>query len=982
MQENIGNVIVDFPYQPYDLQKDYMRCVINSCENGNFALLESPTGTGKTLSLLCSVLSWKRQNASKIQEKQVISSDNTSNDIQQNHQQYNHIENQNTSTKIIYSSRTHSQLSNVINELKKTVFHPTVSQIASRSRLCLIEEVIKHGDSTSQSQKCRILRQEKKCEFSDDEKINTACDNLLEPLFDIEDFATTCKTMQACPYFVSQKLAERSDLILMPYTYFVDPNVRTNLPATLFHNSVIIVDEAHNFPEQCCDYFSFSVKISIFQEVSNFLTKICQPESFENFRGHSNFELGPLETASKHLNNLYQSFTEILNRLLSKSTQNKYIRNKADYWYQVFENSGITSSNVRPLLGLLTSFTESSASLGVADITPFDLLTKFIRTLFPYDQKNSKFIDDNYSICLTSEGILNIFCFSPSIAFSYIIDLHPKTVILTSGTISPFDTFISSLGYEFPIVLQNPHIANMKNLFVAIATHGSMNSVFHFTYQNRTNQKMKNDFAHSLSELMKITPFGFLSFFPSFSFLNEIESLLKSSNQSNKKIIIEPRDQRFLKSSLNEFERNCITQNGAALFAVCRGKMSEGLDFSDDFARCVTVVGIPFPNLGDVKVETHKLWLDEKKRGEGSKWYVEKAMRAVNQAIGRAIRHKDDYAAVVLFDQRYEGFKEMISKWIQPSIKTFHSWSHIESNLKYFFNFHRQRKENSNKNNVINEGHVRFIINENEIANNIKKNFKTNALNDLKLKSSFNDKEIKDKNKELINNNKFIDINSDFAENSRSVAGERKFLDDDSEDFLSSSESLNPSQTKESNKKCENQKVSDSSSEQNSLEIKENHSKSVKNSSSSSSSSLSPHQRPQSNDNESDFQLSQPIPPSTQNDSIINDHELNIDKESQKKLTNENNEPSQNDPYEFFTRSQRNRIVPKISKSKIAAISLKSVLEKDERKLLCDVLRLFKQTRNVEILKIGIDALESEDCKKILVQAMSSKLKEEFCSPT
>jgi Rad3-related DNA helicase len=34
---------------------------------------------------------------------------------------------------------------------------------------------------------------------------------------------------------------------------------------------------------------------------------------------------------------------------------------------------------------------------------------------------------------------------------------------------------------------------------------------------------------------------------------------------------------------------------GAILMGVCRGRISEGLDFSDDAARCVIIVGIPYP---------------------------------------------------------------------------------------------------------------------------------------------------------------------------------------------------------------------------------------------------------------------------------------------------------------------------------------------------------------------------------------------------
>lgn len=38
----------------------------------------------------------------------------------------------------------------------------------------------------------------------------------------------------------------------------------------------------------------------------------------------------------------------------------------------------------------------------------------------------------------------------------------------------------------------------------------------------------------------------------------------------------------------------------------------------------------------------------------GDQWYVQQAVRAVNQAMGRVIRHKDDYGAVILCDERFK----------------------------------------------------------------------------------------------------------------------------------------------------------------------------------------------------------------------------------------------------------------------------------------------------------------------------------------
>jgi regulator of telomere elongation helicase 1 len=37
----------------------------------------------------------------------------------------------------------------------------------------------------------------------------------------------------------------------------------------------------------------------------------------------------------------------------------------------------------------------------------------------------------------------------------------------------------------------------------------------------------------------------------------------------------------------------------------------------------------------------------------GDAWYVQQAARAVNQAMGRVIRHRRDYGAIILADERF-----------------------------------------------------------------------------------------------------------------------------------------------------------------------------------------------------------------------------------------------------------------------------------------------------------------------------------------
>ncbi len=47
---------------------------------------------------------------------------------------------------------------------------------------------------------------------------------------------------------------------------------------------------------------------------------------------------------------------------------------------------------------------------------------------------------------------------------------------------------------------------------------------------------------------------------------------------------------------------------------VCRGRISEGLDFSDNAARMVIIVGIPFPQMYDAKVILKRNYLDTKNK--------------------------------------------------------------------------------------------------------------------------------------------------------------------------------------------------------------------------------------------------------------------------------------------------------------------------------------------------------------------------------
>lgn len=125
---------------------------------------------------------------------------------------------------------------------------------------------------------------------------------------------------------------------------------------------------------------------------------------------------------------------------------------------------------------------------------------------------------------------------------------------------------------------------------------------------------------------------------------------------------------------------------------VCRGKVAEGLDFADINGRAVIITGLPYPPLKDPKVILKRRYLDvcnaqNKQYLNGQDWYSLEATRAVNQAMGRVIRHRHDYGAILLLDSRFDSpnVKKNMSKWLRNQIGVANSFGQILPLLRNFF---------------------------------------------------------------------------------------------------------------------------------------------------------------------------------------------------------------------------------------------------------------------------------------------------------
>lgn len=97
------------------------------------------------------------------------------------------------------------------------------------------------------------------------------------------------------------------------------------------------------------------------------------------------------------------------------------------------------------------------------------------------------------------------------------------------------------------------------------------------------------------------------------------------------------------------------------------------------------MIGLPFANLKSPELQERVRSLMEHERAI---YYENMCMRAVNQAIGRVIRHSKDYANILLVDERYSrnSIQEKLPKWIRSSLSINPiSFGHIYGAVARFF---------------------------------------------------------------------------------------------------------------------------------------------------------------------------------------------------------------------------------------------------------------------------------------------------------
>ncbi|GAB4815220.1 hypothetical protein N2152v2_002266 [Parachlorella kessleri] len=164
-------------------------------------------------------------------------------------------------TQVIFSSRTHSQLSQFVGELRRTRFKDSQSLVAlaSRKALCINDTVLALGAPSLINERCLELQRSKSSSKKQDGKKSGRCpylscgadsavgmhDRILAQPMDIEELAVLGRRKGVCPYYAARRALPEADVVLAPYASLLGAEAREALGLSVEGN-VVIVDEAHN----------------------------------------------------------------------------------------------------------------------------------------------------------------------------------------------------------------------------------------------------------------------------------------------------------------------------------------------------------------------------------------------------------------------------------------------------------------------------------------------------------------------------------------------------------------------------------------------------------------------------------------------------------------------------------------------------------------------------------------------------------------
>uniref|UniRef100_A0A3B4ZN16 DNA 5'-3' helicase n=1 Tax=Stegastes partitus TaxID=144197 RepID=A0A3B4ZN16_9TELE len=643
---------------------------------------------------------------------------------------------------IFFGTRTHKQITQITHELKRTVYSRVpMTILSSRDHTCVHPEVAPYSNRNERCKELLEAKDGRSCRYYHGvqkmrDQYSLQQVHGLHDAWDIEDLVTLGKRLRSCSYFAARELMQGASIIFCPYNYLLDPTIRENLDIDLA-GQILVLDEAHNIEDCARESASYTLHHSSLLMSRDELDGMIK----SNIR-RSKHE--PLQNFCYSLINWIQESQSLMSERGYESASKVW--NGKDI-LSIFHTLGITAATFSILKENLAAVLEKEERVGlihgredmvqvptISSATATVLKSLFMVLDFLY-RDNCRFAEDyrvalqksyawtnqvppdvpdaqgffvrprhrqRQSVRVKAEVLtLSFWCLNPAVAFS---DLSGSvhSIVLTSGTLSPMGSFSSELGVKFSIQLEANHVINKSQVWVGTVGAGPQGKKLCATFQHSETYAFQDEVGALLLHVCQVMAKGVLCFLPSYKMLDKlrdrwINTGLWEKLEQQKTVITEPRgggkgDFDELLQTYYDAIKYSEERDGALLIAVCRGKVSEGLDFTDDNARAVVTIGIPFPNIKDLQVELKMKYNDQhcNSRGllQGHRWYEIQAYRALNQALGRCIRHKNDWGALILVDDRYRSnpnkYITGLSKWVRQLVRHHDTFSNAMQSLAAF----------------------------------------------------------------------------------------------------------------------------------------------------------------------------------------------------------------------------------------------------------------------------------------------------------
>lgn len=597
--------------------------------------------------------------------------------------------------KIYFSSRTHSQLNQFAEQLKLTNF-PTsfpgkvqkervkYMPLGSKKQLCINPDVTKWKTLEAINDACAEVRHSKEgcpyyknnAEWHNSKETNLFRDEAYSEVQDIEDLVTIGKNLGVCPYYASRDFIPSSEVITLPYQYLLSESTRMHLKIDL-KDSIVVIDEAHNLIDTINAIHSSEISINDLKKCKSGIAIYLQKFKLKLNAGNrvNLMKLSKLiDVLIKFISNNYKKPGQEIDPFSILAGQNtdmlnvhkilKYIKKsqiayKLDTYVQKLTEDPKTNNakpSSRPLLYKVSQFLECLNNLS---------------------SEGSFFFEKGQSI--------RYMLLEPSIVFTDIVK-NARCVILAGGTMEPTSQLVR---YLLPNIDESAIVKFSCNHVIPdshLRTFIVDEPQFEFTFEKRQQLSLIKDHLFEFYyKLCKTVPKsgGIIGFFPSYKYLEDVlkiwrENKLLEKLQSERKVFYEEKDGV---DPLPAYSNAIKSSEGAILFAIVGGKLSEGINFSGNLCRAVVMTGLPFPNVFSGELIISRKHLEEKILKNGgtkqdanlaSKEFFENiCMKAVNQSVGRSIRNIDDYSLVYLLDKRYnnDNIRNKLSKWVRNRIQ-------------------------------------------------------------------------------------------------------------------------------------------------------------------------------------------------------------------------------------------------------------------------------------------------------------------------